>query len=189
MPLQAGDLGAARRVPQPYRFIGTARGETAVGQQRQGVDRAAVAFQAGGLGARWGQARPLGQQGGPVDQPAGGGQESGRGRVADRHQPAQDLWEKLAPIARTDAAGQAERPADQVWHLALAVPGIIGNERRRAAGGRELGLQPAGIEQQRVQPRPLPGLGEMLGQIPVIVVRLRCLRLCLRPADLAHSPD
>jgi formylglycine-generating enzyme required for sulfatase activity len=67
MPFEAGDLGAARHIPQSDRAVTRARGEAAVGQHAQRIGRLGVPFEAAGLGA----ARHIPQPNRPVKRARG----------------------------------------------------------------------------------------------------------------------
>ena len=106
-------------------------------------------------------------------------------RCGLRHQSAVKLWYELTLIARADPGGQPQRPADQILHLALPELVVIGNERLRAAGGFQLRLQPARIEQECIERRSFPRRRQMRGPVQEIIAARGFVRarICINPVQ------
>jgi len=65
---------------------------------------------------------------------------------------------------------------------------IIGDQRLGAGGRSEFCLEPARIKQQRVEPRALLGLGQMVRDVEVEIASRRRVSL-RRSADVIKSPQ
>src|SRR5208283_5814638 len=84
-------------------------------------------------------------------------------------QTPDELLRQLTRIAHADPADQAQGPADQALRLADAVALIVGDQRLGIGGRLELRLEPAGIEQQRIELLALLSLREVVREKEVIV--------------------
>ncbi len=86
--------------------------------------------------------------------------------VRDDPPTAPAVWRA---IAGENPADQPQRSADEVLRFALAIKLVVGNRELGDCGGVKLRLEPAGIEQQRVELLALARLGEVVRKVEVEV--------------------
>ncbi len=131
------------------------------------MNRIGMPLEAGGLGAGRSETWATGTIAGRRDERTRFFNKVRRRSASKSIETFRELNRQLTRISRDNTADQPQRPTDEALRFAGAILLVVEEQPDRISGRVELCLEPARIEQQRVQFLAFASLGKVVGKTAV----------------------